>query len=396
MRILVPLIASMPALTLNPNIILAPAEQGYIAYDADNHRLHQLNAAASLLVELCDGTRSNSQVIELALPLLPPDSGDALRSWLLEAESAEVLIENIDEQHRHWDAQELSDLATRLRDDGSVQAAWLCQHRACEIRPDDVSFLRNLGELAHMTGRRDGAREAYEAVLELNPNDAEVRHLLTSLRDEAAPTRVPTECIQQLYRRFSNFYEDNMLEQLGYEGPVHLAELINSELQDRGGLRAVDLGCGTGLAGRTIADRCEELTGVDLSPEMLTQSEKLQIYTSLHEAEVSGWLEQCGHEFDLIVALDTLIYFGDLTQVLQPAASHLAHDGRIAISVERSATPPFVLTDNGRYQHHEDHIAEVAAESGLRVIAQKQAFLRMEYGEEVTAIFTILAHADDS
>ena len=385
----------MPALTLNPAVILAPAEQGYIAYDANNHRLHQLNAAASLLVELCDGTRNNEQVIELALPLLPPDSGDALRSWLLEAKNADLLTENADSQQRHWTAQELSELALRLRDDGSVQAAWLCQHRACEIQPDDVTLLRNLGELAHITGRRNGAREAYEAVLGLNPKDAEVRHLLTSLRDEAVPTRVPTECIQQLYRRFSEFYEDNMIEQLGYEGPLHLAELINSEFQERNDLRAVDLGCGTGLAGHTISDRCRELTGVDLSPEMLKQTEKLQIYSRLHEAEVSGWLQQCDQEFDLIVALDTLIYFGDLTQVLQPAASRLARDGRMAITVERSAISPFVLTDNGRYQHHEDHIAEAAAASGLRVVAQKQAFLRMEYGEEVTAIFTILAHADE-
>ena len=383
----------MPALTLNASIILAPAEQGYVAYDADLHRLHQLNAAASLVVELCDGRRTEDEVVGLALPLLPPDSERAVRAWLHEAEQAGLLAEPAAEPGVRWTAQNLTELAGQLRDDGSVQAAWLCQHRACEIEPDNVNLLRQLGELSHITGRREGARAAYESVLKLSPEDAEIRHLLTSLRDEATPSRVPTECILQLYRRFSTFYEDNMVEQLGYAGPTHMAELINSELQSRLDLQAVDLGCGTGLAGRTIANRCPELAGVDLSPEMLKQSEELQIYSELHEAEVSGWLRKCERQFDLIVALDTLIYFGDLTQVLQPAAECLAENGRIAISVERTETSPFVLTDNGRYQHHEDHIAQAAASSGLKVVAKKQGFLRMEYGEEVTAIFTLLAHA---
>ena len=58
---------------------------------------------------------------------------------------------------------------------------------------------------------------------------------LTALRDEAPPGRVPDQCIQQLYKKFSAFYENNMVETLSYEGPQHLGEVLSSVLGDRAG-----------------------------------------------------------------------------------------------------------------------------------------------------------------
>ena len=46
--------------------------------------------------------------------------------------------------------------------------------------------------------------------------------------------------------------------------------------------------------------------------------------------------------------------------------------------------------DNGRYAHHPDHIETVAQNSGLRIVRQTEAFLRMEYGQEVTGVYTSL------
>ena len=47
-----------PHLLRNPFLALAPDHDGYIAYDIERNRLHKLNAAASLIVELADGTRT--------------------------------------------------------------------------------------------------------------------------------------------------------------------------------------------------------------------------------------------------------------------------------------------------------------------------------------------------
>ena len=91
-------------------------------------------------------------------------------------------------------------------------------------------------------GKNEEAQKAYEAYLNFVPDDPEIKHTLISISDVEAPSRVPDECIQQLYQRFSAFYEDNMLEELGYEGPEHLYHEIQQDLGKRAGLTILDLG----------------------------------------------------------------------------------------------------------------------------------------------------------
>jgi len=61
-----------------------------------------------------------------------------------------------------------------------------------------------------------------------------------------------------------------------------------------------------------------------------------------------------------------------------------------AMSMERGVRYPFGLTDTGRYQHHPDHVRDAAAEARLTVARLDEAFLRMEYGTPVTAIYAVL------
>ncbi len=186
-----------------------------------------------------------------------------------------------------------------------------------------------------------------------------------------------------------------MCDDLGYEGPTHLRAVVDPVIGDRRELSVLDLGCGTGLCGLELKDLASRIVGIDISREMVAQARQRMIYDDLHVAEITAWIEQaCEHleaqRYDLIVACDALIYFGDLRQVIFPAARMLKPGGTIAFSVEQSAEPPFQLTDNGRYIHHSDHIHQVARGSGLQVRVEKPAFLRMEYGKEVIALYVAM------
>jgi len=293
------------------------------------------------------------------------------------------------------DVDSLSDLSAHLRDHGKVQAAYLCARRVVELAPDDADAWCAMAELAHIVGQREQARTGYEKYLQSNPDDAEVRHILIALRDEAPPDRVPDECIQQLYRKFSAFYEANMVDTLGYEAPARLGALLKTVLGERGGLRVLDLGCGTGLSGLNLKPRAAHLTGVDLSPEMVEKARARAIYDRLEVAELTGWLAQSQDYYDLIVACDTLIYFGDLAPVVKAVRKRLKEDGVMAFSVERGDRAPYRLTDSGRYVHHEDHIAGAAKEAQMRLLGLKEDFIRMEYGNEVTGLFTVLQKPAD-
>ena len=232
-------------------------------------------------------------------------------------------------------------------------------------------------------GRRDEARAAYQKYLDANPDDGEIEHLLIALRDDAPPPRASDRAIQHIYKNFAASYESRMLEDLKYVGPERMQDALKPVIADRTGLSILDLGCGSGLAGVSVRARAGELVGVDLSPEMIELARARGIYDRLEVAEITAWLDQCQTRFDLIISCDCMIYFGDLSRIVDAAARRLKPGGVFAMSMERGNRYPFHLTDTGRYTHHPDHVREAAAGAGLSVAQLNESFLRMEYGEEV-------------
>lgn len=79
---------------------------------------------------------------------------------------------------------------------------------------------------------------------------------------------------------------------------------------------ALDLGCGTGIAGVTFREQVDHLTGVDLSPAMIEQAYAHEVYDVLRESDILRYLERSQDAFDFIVAIDSLPYFGNLTSIL--------------------------------------------------------------------------------
>ena len=231
---------------------------------------------------------------------------------------------------------------------------------------------------------------AYQEYFDRNPHDGEIEHLLIALRNETPPSRASDRAIQHIYKNFAPSYEERMVDDLKYSGPARILEAVQAIIGDRNDLTVLDLGCGSGLTGNAFRECAGNLTGVDLSSEMIELAQRRQIYTLLECAEITDWLNRCDTLFDVIVSCDCLIYFGDLTNVVRAASRRLKPDGIFAFSLERGTRAPFHLTDTGRYNHHPDHIREAAAACGMEAVTISEKFLRMEYGEEVMGLFAVL------
>ncbi|HLH29705.1 MAG TPA: methyltransferase domain-containing protein [Terriglobia bacterium] len=377
----------------NSWLALAPAEDGYWAYDVQTSRLHHLNPVAALIIELCDGSLTAEEISTALAPVLAGHPPDATSRWI-EGALADGLLLSLGTSPVSLpqpSAADFTSAAERLRNEGYVLAAFVCQRHAASLSPEDAQYWKYLGELAHIIGRRADAREAYEQYLALHPGDDEIGHIMISLRDEAPPPRASDSCIQQLYARFSEFYEDNMLGDLEYKAPELLGQALDSNLGDRSDMDVLELGSGTGLAAPYLRKHARKLIGIDLSPEMLEQAEKTGRYDRLEVAEITKWLGASQkRDFDLIAACDTLIYFGDLPQVLIPATKRLRSGGWMAFTVEAGDTVPFRMSDSGRYQHSKSHITEAAVEAGFTIAQLSEAVLRYEYGEEVKGFVVVL------
>ena len=143
----------------------------------------------------------------------------------------------------------------------------------------------------------------------------------------------------------------------------------------------------------SVKSRAAELVGIDLSPDMIELARARGIYDRLEVAEITAWLDRDQAHFDLIISCDCMIYFGDLSRIVDAVAKRLKPGGVFALSMERGTRYPFHLTDTGRYTHHPDHVREAAAKAGLGVAQMNESFLRMEYGDEVMGLYAVLGPA---
>ena len=101
---------------------------------------------------------------------------------------------------------------------------------------------------------------------------------------------------------------------------------------------ALDLGCGTGLAGAAFRHCCGRLVGVDLSPAMLAQARAKGLYDRLVEGDVAEFLAgeaAAQARYHLILAADVFMYLADLAAVLRAA---LAAADLTPVSLEPAAT----------------------------------------------------------
>ncbi len=126
-----------------------------------------------------------------------------------------------------------------------------------------------------------------------------------------------------------------------------------------GTLAVLDAGCGTGLCGRLLKPWARLLAGCDLSEGMLRLAHARRIYDTLHQAELVHYLDTQPPAFDVVVAADTLCYFGELGDAMAAASRALRPGGWLIFTVEAldgDSQPGHQLRPTGRYAHSADYV----------------------------------------
>jgi predicted TPR repeat methyltransferase len=94
--------------------------------------------------------------------------------------------------------------------------------------------------------------------------------------------------------------------------------------------------------------------------------------------------------YDLILAADVLIYFGDLAPFFAAVSQLLRPEGLFAFSIEHHPHPGYTLRPSGRYAHALDYVGEQAARAGLEQLSAADAVLRLEHGQPVDGHIVVL------
>ena len=222
--------------------------------------------------------------------------------------------------------------------------------------------------------RLDAARALGAWLESRNPTDLIRAHELRVLVDPDID-RAPPAYVEALFDDFAERFDHQLVDMLDYHAPTVLADLL---ARRRGRFeRILDLGCGTGLAAPHLERFGGHLTGVDLSAAMLAKATKRGGYDALVQGEAVAFLESHPDGFDLILAADVLIYFGDLAPVFAAAAAALAPGGLLAFSTELGEDDGWKLRPSARYAHGDAYIRAASA-PGFRIVERQEIPLRRE------------------
>ena len=303
----------------------------------------------------------------------------------LEAEAAYRTAIGIDPGH----IDAFTNLGILLHGLKRTREATECYCKVITLRPKHREARRLLA-LAHcVLGDVDQAIKVFDEWLAEEPGDPIALHMRAACKGRDVPARASNGFVERTFDSFAASFEAK-LEQLSYRAPALVAAMLENSLPEPSKqLEVLDAGCGTGLCGPLLAPYARQLLGVDLSEGMLALAKEKHVYDVLTKAELTDYMRGQPGTFDVIVAADTLVYFGDLESVVGAAASALRHSGLFVFTLEHAvgaaADIEWQLELHGRYSHARSYVERVLADFGLQPWIVP-AELRMESGAPVAGL----------
>jgi predicted TPR repeat methyltransferase len=270
----------------------------------------------------------------------------------------------------------------------SFPAAWFLLGRAREAQAR-----RAEGSVA--ADRRREAVAALEKARALDPEDRLGAGVRLALLDVMPPSAAMSAgYVRALFDEYAIRFDRHLTKSLAYRGPDLLHSAVRRacslRLRDFRFGRALDLGCGTGLAGEVFRAQCDILIGVDLSPAMVRRAEAKRIYDELHVADLVPWLDaRPAGEADLALAADVFVYIGDLAPAFRGVARALRPGGLFAFTVQAHGGEGVALGQDHRFAHGRDYLCRELAASGLTTALSEDVVTRKDRDRDVPGLLIV-------
>jgi predicted TPR repeat methyltransferase len=286
------------------------------------------------------------------------------------------------------------DFARDLQLKGDLVAAADLLLQATELAPGFASAWFTLGEIHERVGERDAAISAFRKAQVADPED---RHgaRLRLMRLGAEPLAdMPQAYVRALFDQYAPKFESALVGDLGYRGP---ALLFKAVLAARAAIRkpaffrrAIDLGCGTGLAAAAFASNVDHFIGIDLSPRMIEKARATSLYADLEADDLlQGLRRKPDAGAELILAADAMVYVADLAPVLAEAQRVLVAGGIFAFTTETHDGVGVILGAGLRYAHGADHVRASVEAAGLNLSQLEDRSARNEDNTPVPGLVVV-------
>jgi predicted TPR repeat methyltransferase len=288
------------------------------------------------------------------------------------------------------------EFARDLQLKGDLPAAADLLMQAIELAPNFTSAWFTLADIREQLGEHDAAVSAFQKAQASDAND---RHGagLRLMRLGAEPLAgMPQAYVQTLFDQYAPRFESSLVDELRYRGPKLLFRAVLSvraaERKPALFKRAIDLGCGTGLAASAFARSVDHLIGVDLSPRMIERARTTGLYAELDVADMlQGLRVRPDASADLILAADAMVYVADLAPVLKEASRVLAPGGLLAFTTETHGGEGVVIGHGLRYAHAAAYVCAAVESAGLELSLLEDRSARNEDNAPVPGLVVVAA-----
>lgn len=291
--------------------------------------------------------------------------------------------------------------ADDFRARGDYAAAADVFRQALERAPVFAAAWYALGDVQETMCDRVGAIASFEHARAADLADRQGAGLrLSRLGAADAASAMSAGYVRAVFDQHAPDFDRALVQGLGYRGPQLLFDAVLAACAATGRAPhfavALDLGCGTGLAGEMFRKHIGTLKGVDLSPQMLAMAERKGCYDHLQTGDMLEYLQaQTDSSANLIVAADAFVYVADLAPMCLEASRVLAPRGLIAFTVETHAGGGVILGEKLRYAHGEDHVRHALAAAKLAPVTVSEASTRTEAGTPVPGLIIVAARAPE-
>lgn len=275
------------------------------------------------------------------------------------------------------------EFARDLQLKGDLPAAADLLAQAIELAPKFASAWFTLGEIRLQLGEGEAAITAFRAAREADPDDPHGAGLRLMRLGAEAVAAMPPAYVQSLFDQYAPRFEASLVGDLGYRGPALLFKAVVSV----GALskkpvffnRAIDLGCGTGLAAGAFARNVDRFIGIDLSPRMIDKARATGLYAELEVDDMlKGLSSKPDASAELILAADAMVYLADLAPVFAEANRVLVSGGVLAFTTETHDGEGVVIGAGLRYAHSAPYVRASVAAAGLTLALLEDLSARNE------------------
>jgi len=288
------------------------------------------------------------------------------------------------------------EFARDLQLKGDLVAAADLLLQATELAPGFASAWFTLGQIREQLGEQEAAIAAFCKAREADSKDRHGASLHLMRLGAEKLSSMPQAYVRALFDQYAPRFETALVDDLDYRGP---ALLFKAVLAARHAVRkpaffrrAIDLGCGTGLAASAFAREVDHFTGIDLSPRMIEKARSTGLYAELAVADMlEGLRGRPDASTELVLAADAMVYVADLASLLCEAKRVLVAGGLLAFTVETHDGDGVILGEGLRYAHSADYVRASIRDAGLALSQLEVLSARNEDNAPVPGLVVVAA-----